>query len=109
MAARRWGEISYRRIPFKRMHINSLSKNFFKHDSQRFDAYLKSVAEFKVQISGATLLPHELVAKAVAPTAFEQTRPAESSAPTRFRTRIARREAQVVEAQWNTMFARLAN
>ena len=105
MAARRWGEISYKHVPSKCMHINS--KNFFKHDSQRFDAYLESVAEGKVQISGATLLPHQLVAKAIASTEFGTMRRAKSSDPTGFRMRVARREAQVVDAQWNTMLARL--
>ncbi|KAH9038364.1 hypothetical protein EDB85DRAFT_1860689 [Lactarius pseudohatsudake] len=98
MAARRWGDVSYKNVPSKCMHINS--KNFFKHDEQRFDAYLESVAEGKVQISGATLLPHELVAKAIAPTVH-------NSVPTGFRSRVARREAQVADAQWNTMLAKL--
>ncbi|KAI9464967.1 hypothetical protein BJY52DRAFT_1184014 [Lactarius psammicola] len=106
MAARRWGEVSYKHVPSKCMHVNT--KNFFKHDGQRFDAYLESVAEGKVQISGATLLPHELVAKAIAPTVYETMRPwVRSSAPTGFRARVARREAQVVDAQWNAMLARL--
>ncbi|KAI9443399.1 hypothetical protein H4582DRAFT_1190106 [Lactarius indigo] len=105
MAARRWGDVSYKHVPSKCMHINS--KNFFKNDGQRFDAYLESVAEGKVQISGATLLPHELVAKAIAPTVYEQMKPWSSSVPTGFRARVARREAQVVDAQWNAMLARL--
>lgn len=106
MAARRWGEVSYKHVPSKCMHINS--KNFFKHDGQRFDAYLESVAEGKVKISGATLLPHELVAKAIAPTVYETMRPwARSSVLTGFRARVAKREAQVVDAQWNAMLERL--
>jgi hypothetical protein len=96
MSGGRWGEIPYNRVPSKCMHINS--KNFFKHDEQRFDAFLDSVTDGKVQISGATLLPHELVAKAVAPVAHKGNV---------FRERIAKREAQVVDAQWNAMLARL--
>jgi hypothetical protein len=99
MTARRWGEVSYKHVPSKCMHINS--KNFFKHDGQRFDAFLESVTEGKVQISGATLLPHELVAKAIAPT---DRSPVLSNV---FRAHVAKREAQVVEAQWNAMLARL--
>ncbi|KAH9002791.1 hypothetical protein EDB86DRAFT_3063296 [Lactarius hatsudake] len=105
MAARRWGDVSYKHVPSKCMHVNS--KNFFKHDGQRFDAYLENVAEGKVQISGATLLPHELVAKAIAPTVHERMRTCVRSVPTGVRARVARREAQVVDAQWNTMLARL--
>ncbi|KAF8272763.1 hypothetical protein EI94DRAFT_1717335 [Lactarius quietus] len=88
MAARRWGEISYKH------------QSFFKHDEQRFDAYLESVTEGKVRISGATLFPHELVAKAIAPIAHERRKSV-------FRERLARREAQVVDAQWNAMLTRL--
>lgn len=105
MAARRWGDVSYKHIPSKCMHINS--KNFFKRDGQRFDAYLESVAEGKVQISGATLLPHELVAKAIAPIVRTPRTPYIRSITTGFRARVVRREAQVVDAQWNTMLARL--
>ena len=96
MSAGRWGEIPYKHVPSKCMHINS--KNFFKHDEQRFDAFLDSVTDGKVQISGATLLPHELVIKAMAPAAHKDNV---------FRERIAKREAQVVDAQWNAMLARL--
>ena len=106
MAARRWGEISYKHVPSKCMHINS--KSFFKHDEQRFDAFLESVTDGKVKISGATLLPHELVAKAIAPTIIgKRNSSAKSSVPSVFRERIAKREAQVVDAQWNAMVTRL--
>ena len=105
MSARRWGEVSYGRVPSKCMHINS--KNFIKHDGQRFDAYLDSVTEGQVKISGATLLPHELVAKAIAPVMFEKMRSRNSSVYNPFRAHVAKREAQVVEAQWNAMLARL--
>ena len=106
MSARRWGEISYKHVPSKCMHINS--KSFFKHDEQRFDAFLESVTEGKVQISGATLLPHELVAKAIESIINENKRSsAKSSVPSVYRERIAKREAQVVDAQWNAMVARL--
>jgi hypothetical protein len=106
MAMRRWGDISYKHVPSKCMHINS--KNFLKHDEQRFDAYLESVVGGEAQISGATLLPHELVAKAIAPLCFNQRKPsAKSSIPDVFRERLAKREAQVVDVQWNAMLARL--
>jgi Domain of unknown function (DUF2828) len=106
MASRRWGEVSYPRVPSKCMHINS--KHFVKHDGERFDDYLDSIAEGKAKISGGTLLPHELLAKAIA-----HLRPqpggkgAKSSLAPAIRARIAKREAQVADAQWDAMIARL--
>lgn len=99
MAARRWNEISYNRVASKCMHINS--KHFLKHDAERFEAYLDSVADGKAKISGATLLPHELLAKALASLNSEYTKGG------LLRTRIAKREAQVINAQWDAMIARL--
>ncbi|KAH9166119.1 hypothetical protein EDB89DRAFT_1910956 [Lactarius sanguifluus] len=91
MAARRWGDVSYNMFR---------PNNFFKHDDQRFDALPGERGEGKVQISERRSLPHELVAKAIAPTVHYQMRPW-------FRARVARREAQVADAQWNAMLARL--
>ena len=107
MSTRRWGNISYKHVPSKCMHINS--KNFLKHDEQRFDAYLESVVGGEAQFSGATLFPHELVAKAIVPTNFDTTwgSSAKSSVLSIFRERLAKRESQVVDAQWNAMLARL--
>jgi hypothetical protein len=102
MAMRRWGDISYKHVPSKCMHINS--KNFLKHDEQRFDAYLESVVGGEAQISGATLFPHELVAKAIPPS-YESS--AKSPVRALFRERLAKREAQVVDVQWKAMLARL--
>ncbi len=105
MATRRWNEVSYSHVSSICMHINS--KHFLKNDSERFDAYLDSVTEGKVKISGATLLPHQLVAKAIAQTMNESTSTRAKSAPSAFRVRLAKREAQVANAQWNAMVARL--
>ncbi|KAI0260691.1 hypothetical protein BC834DRAFT_973285 [Gloeopeniophorella convolvens] len=102
MAARRWEAISYNHVPSKCMHINS--KHFLKHDGERFGSFLDSVADGKAKISGATLLPHELVNKALA--SFYKQR-ADSSVAETLQARIAKREAQVVDAQWNAVLERL--
>jgi hypothetical protein len=70
---------------------------------------LDGVAEGKAKISGATLLPHELLAKALAPLDFEyrEGKPRKPSAASALRARIAKLEAQVVDAQWDAMIARL--
>jgi hypothetical protein len=104
MAARRWNEVSYKHVASKCMHINS--KHFLEHDAERFEAYLDSVAEGKAKISGATLLPHELLAKAVASLNSEYIKGGSSAMPT-LHTRIAKREAQVINAQWDAMITRL--
>ena len=104
MAARRWNEVSYNRVASKCMHNNS--KHFLKHDAERFEAYLDNVADGKAKISGATLLPHELLSKAVASLNSEYNRGGSSAVPT-LRMRIAKREAQVMNAQWDAMIVRL--
>jgi Domain of unknown function (DUF2828) len=105
MTARRWGDVSYKHVASKCMHINS--KHFIKHDAERFEAYLDSVASGKAKISGATLLPHELLAKALTPRRVERNKKGKSSLASVLRAHIARREAQVVDAQWDAMIARL--
>ena len=100
MAARRWNEVSYKHVASKCMHINS--KHFLKHDAERFEAYLDSVADGKAKISGATLLPHDLLAKAVK-LEYDHVYGRSST----LRARIAKREAQVIDAQWDAMVARL--
>jgi hypothetical protein len=110
MAGRRWNEISYKHVASKCMHINS--KRFLEHDTERFEAYLDSVADGKANISGATLLPHELLAKAIAslnnnPEYYIKGGSSSSVVVPTLRERIAKREAQVINAQWDAMIARL--
>jgi len=107
MAVRRWGDVSYKHVPSKCMHING--KHFIKHDTERFEGYLDSVAEGKAKISGATLLPHELLGKALAPLNLEyrEGKPSKPSLGSVLRARIAKREAQVIDAQWDAIIAQL--
>ncbi|KAJ8595801.1 hypothetical protein M405DRAFT_857037 [Rhizopogon salebrosus TDB-379] len=59
MSANRWSEIIYSRVAS--ICMNNNKENFFKHDADRFVSYLTDVESGKKQISGATLLPHELM------------------------------------------------
>lgn len=104
MSARRWNEILYNHVASKCMHINN--KQFLEHDAERFEAYLDNVADGKAKISGATLLPHELLAKAVVLLSSEHMSD-ESSKVRTLRTRIAKRIRQVINAQWDAMITRL--
>ncbi|KZV81008.1 hypothetical protein EXIGLDRAFT_731969 [Exidia glandulosa HHB12029] len=81
MGTQRWGDIDYSHVPSKCMSVNA--KHFHEHDHERFSQYLQEVAQGHKTISGATLLPHELLAAAMSPSEdFER---------------------QVIDAQWNTM------
>lgn len=106
MATRRWGELSYKHVASKCMNINC--KQFLRHDTERFEAFLDSVAGGEAKISGATLFPHELLLKAIeGPTTEHRKTKFGSSVTAAINTRLAKREAQVVEAQWDAMIARL--
>src|SRR5260221_9397020 len=86
-----------------------LGKHFIKHDMERSEAYLDSVAEGKAKISGATLLLHELLTKALGTLNFEyrEGKPSKPSLASALHTPFAKREAQVIDAQWDVMIARL--
>ncbi|KAI0474349.1 hypothetical protein F4859DRAFT_482762 [Xylaria cf. heliscus] len=62
LTAKTYDKIRYDRVPSVAM--NNYSKIFAKKDGERFREYLGSVAEGKIRISGATLMPSELVKQA---------------------------------------------
>ena len=64
MAFRRWTEIDYSRVPSICMNKNS--GHFSARDPAGFDKYLVKVESGKGSISGAAMLPHELVAQIMA-------------------------------------------
>ncbi|KAG1743657.1 uncharacterized protein EDB91DRAFT_1125272 [Suillus paluster] len=106
MSANRWSEIVYSRISSVCMDQNK--GHFFDHDPDRFVSYLTDVESGTKQISGATLLPHNLVMQAVesvhAVPAKEGTLQA---ALQRHKLKLAETRARVVEAQWATLLERL--
>lgn len=63
MSSQQWRDINYKHVPSRSMKKNKAS--FFKHDEQRLTSYLADVAMGKSSISGATLLPHELLIEAM--------------------------------------------
>ncbi|VDC05994.1 unnamed protein product [Peniophora sp. CBMAI 1063] len=94
MSARRWGEVAYNRVASRSMSANS--KHFFAHDPDRFTAYLTKIESGKAKISGATLMPHELLAKAI-------TYNSNPTHPQPFVETMQR----VVDAQWAILVDRL--
>ncbi|KZV75758.1 hypothetical protein PENSPDRAFT_599378 [Peniophora sp. CONT] len=94
MSARRWGDVAYNRVASRSMAANS--KHFTAHDPDRFTAYLTQVESGKSKISGATLMPHELLAKALAYNSNHQL-------PRPFVDIMLR----VADAQWGVLIDRL--
>ncbi|KAJ7201646.1 hypothetical protein GGX14DRAFT_524263 [Mycena pura] len=103
MSANRWKEIPYHRVSSVCMKRNN--KHFFKHDPEGFQKYLISVDKGLRTISGATLIPHELIGEIVR---------LKSAQPRSLYPDLAKhREEQtamlirVVEAQWRTLVQNL--
>ncbi|KAF7798954.1 hypothetical protein EIP86_010183 [Pleurotus ostreatoroseus] len=106
MAANRWGDIMYTRVPSVCMKRNTL--NFFKHDSERFEKYLLDVADGKKTISGATLLPHELLGEVVKLSAKSEYDPTQSRlSKMHIQQRVAETQLRTIEQQWKVMVDRL--
>ncbi|KAF9364698.1 hypothetical protein BGX34_000719 [Mortierella sp. NVP85] len=62
MAAQKWDEIQYNRVPSIAMKNNK--KLFEARDKERFEKYLQSVSKGETTIAAQALLPHELVTEA---------------------------------------------
>ena len=60
ISAEKFDEIKYDRVPS--LAMKQYTSLFIKKDQERFEKYIDGVAEGKVRISGATLLPSTLVA-----------------------------------------------
>lgn len=73
-------QINYPKVPARAMARNL--HNFFAHDPVGFERYLQAVAAGKATIAGASLVPHEILQKALGNNAIE--------------TRVA-------DLQWNTL------
>ncbi|KAH7922572.1 hypothetical protein BV22DRAFT_1197329 [Leucogyrophana mollusca] len=93
MSANRWSEIVYSRVAS--ICMNNCTDKFFAHDRKRFISYLTAVESGKTQISGATLLPHELVQQAMQIPNLGLVQ------------QLAETKMRVVEAQWKTLVKRL--
>ena len=104
MAANRWTEIKYNHIPSICMRNNQ--EHFMRHDPDGFEKYLTAVESGKKTISGATLLPHELVAQALN-LARPPTGRSKSTAIQELKKKLGLSKIRVVEAQWKTLISNL--
>ncbi|KAI0077239.1 hypothetical protein K474DRAFT_1752430 [Panus rudis PR-1116 ss-1] len=106
MSANRWKEIRYNRVASVCMKNNT--ENFYKHDPEGFEKYMLDVESGKRTISGATLLPHELVVDAMIcyQDMEHQINPKRPSTAD-VRKRLAEMKIRVVEGQWKSMLDRV--
>ena len=105
MSANRWTEIKYSRVPSVCMKNNK--DHFFKHDAEGFEKYLLEVESGKKKISGATLLPHELVAEAIAAEHTQLAGNSKFPALQELKKRRVEAEVRVIESQWKTLISSL--
>ncbi|KAL0955545.1 hypothetical protein HGRIS_001782 [Hohenbuehelia grisea] len=107
MSANKWTEIKYSRVSSLSMKLHQA--HFFKHDPEGFERYLLSVEEGKTKISGATLLPHELIAQVVSNSRLSQSDPSRSKMPLlqAAKQKASETQLRVVEAQWKALIDNL--
>ncbi|CUA70313.1 putative protein L728 [Acanthamoeba polyphaga mimivirus] [Rhizoctonia solani] len=114
MSSQKWSRINYKRVPAECMNKN---KNvFFKHDEKRLISYLADVAIGKSSISGATLLPHELLIEALKvhnrgrivprmPRGFEGFQ--RTAVQQEIQRRFEETNKKIIDAQWNALLNRV--
>jgi len=108
MASNRWTEIKYSRVPSICMNQNS--SHFLSHDPKGFEQYIVKVETGKKSISGATMLPHELVAQIIAldEKLSSGSKKKWKKLPTTPALIEARKiQTRVIEAQWKTLIESL--
>ncbi|KAI0782955.1 hypothetical protein C8Q75DRAFT_801065 [Abortiporus biennis] len=96
MSANKWSQIVYPLV-----HSQSMQRNmghFYRHDPERFGKYLLDVESGKKTITGATLLPHELLRESLSHYSDEHDRG---------KKQIADFLNRGIQAQWETMVERL--
>ncbi|CAA7260377.1 unnamed protein product [Cyclocybe aegerita] len=104
MSANRWKEIKYNRVPS--LCMKNCTTLFFKHDPEGFEGYLTSVESGKKKISGATLMPHEIVAQIIGKGTYDDDRKTPAGLK-ELKKRVAETQSRVAEAQWKTLIANL--
>ncbi|KAG9090252.1 hypothetical protein FRC06_001158, partial [Ceratobasidium sp. 370] len=109
MSAQKWDKIDYRHVPSECMKANK--GHFFKHDEKRLTDYLADVATGKSKISGATLLPHDLLIEALranmpVPMGGGKKTP-EAAVKAEIARRLGESNKQIIEAQWNSLLERM--
>ena len=124
MASGRWTDIDYSRVPS--ICMNNNGGHFFARDPYGFEKYLVKVESGKGSISGATMLPHELVAQIIAlkekdvvstggyggkkkrkEKGEKKKKYSTIPAVVEARKALAETKTRVIEAQWKTLIESL--
>ena len=105
MATNRWIEIKYSRVPSICMNKNRTV--FFSHDPNGFEKYMVKVESGRKPISGAAMLPHELVAQIMALKSRTESKFSKMPAVVEVRKALAEINTRVIEAQWKTLIESL--
>lgn len=102
IAAGNFANIKYDHVPS--LAMNRYTGLFAKKDADRFEEYITQVAEGKKSISGAVLLPSQLVA---AERAAISDRSNAKDAKTMIQKKLHEINAKVADGQWRTLVQRI--
>ncbi|KAK6537242.1 hypothetical protein TWF694_011439 [Orbilia ellipsospora] len=105
MASKRWGEIVYNRVPAVCMQQNS--ERFYRHDHDRFAKYMHDVMVGKKTISGATLLPHEIIMRLLEYDADTLGLRPQQNEMDKVKVDFYKSQANVAISQWKALVDRL--
>lgn len=107
MSAHRWKEIKYNRVPSVCMSTNKA--RFIEHDPDGFGQFMVDVEKGTRKISGATLMPHELVGDSIRLNTEIERAGRNSKLPlvVDYKKNAAELEMKVVDAQWRTLVEKL--
>jgi hypothetical protein len=108
MSSNRWTEIQYNHVPSKCMSLNK--QRFILRDPEGFQNYLIDVQKGKRTLSGATMMPHELIAEAIrVNNALEMNASGKTKFPKlrEFKKTTLEQEMQVIDAQWRSLVSRM--
>lgn len=103
IAANTFSNIHYERVPS--LAMDRYTSLFLKKDTERFTSYIEKVTKGDANISGATLLPSTLIAKARA-IAVPRYGP-KSSLKAFKESTTAKIEGDIISAQWKTLVERV--
>ncbi|KIY70939.1 hypothetical protein CYLTODRAFT_487700 [Cylindrobasidium torrendii FP15055 ss-10] len=109
MSANEWDQIKYSRVASICMKSNT--DNFLKHDPEGFQRYLIDVENGKQSISGATLMPHQILYEITQVSQLDERDMSKTKTPLllEFKKQMAETKARVLEQQWQTLVKRVAD
>lgn len=107
MTANEWDKINYNRVASLCMKKNN--EHFLTHDPEGFQKYLIDVESGKKSISGATLMPNELLYEILKYSMAKDNKRGKMPLLEEYRRQIADSKLRVAEAQWATLLQRVAD